>query len=260
MNFWTSQKSSDKAFSITIIAMIIIPVIILFSTHETRDSTSSDFICPSEYKTPEDYVESLAKWIKEKINANPKITHDEIQKLRDTELEKNKCGPSPWSLEDGIGKNVLNADEIMEGIKYAESQEPSRIGESPSEKDIYSNPYIRHIRLALNGYLNGTNNGVEEYALNDFGEGDCGLNNFDKSYYKSKFIVFNANDGEYGGVQANIVFVNKPDTIFWAWVFRFDVDGEYVLRAFCENGPSDKNTTKFKDFISDLIKATEYSL
>lgn len=160
--------------------------------------------------------------------------------------------------------NIENTDNIDMGkfadaIKEVESGQPSRIGESPSDEEIYNNPYVKHIRVALNGYLAGTNNGVEEGAL-DAGEStpECGLNTFDKSYYKSKFIVYDVGDNDYGGVQTNIVFVDKPDTIFWAWTYRYAGDeDEYVLRGFCKNGPPNGSKEKFLEMIRAFLKSGE---
>ncbi len=152
----------------------------------------------------------------------------------------------------------MSAEEFMEAIKKAESTFPPRIGEFPTEEEINNSPYIQHIRLALNSYLDGTNTGVEETALNVTDKPDWGLNNFDKSYYKGKFVIVDASDNEYGGVQADIVFVDNPDTVFWAWVYRLGGDGEYVLRGFSKRGPPKGDAIEFWDYIEKSIKNAKY--
>jgi len=157
--------------------------------------------------------------------------------------------------------NGVDINKITEAIKKVESEYPPRIGKTPTDKEIYSSLYIKHIRLALNGYLDGTNTGVEVDAIgstnNDM---RCGLNNFSKDYYQSKFVILDASDNDYGGVQAVIVFVDKPDTGFWIWVYRLGGDGEYVLRALCEKPPLEKDKEIFKTYIDDVIKNTKYLL
>ncbi|MCX6756564.1 MAG: hypothetical protein NTW35_00185, partial [Candidatus Nomurabacteria bacterium] len=74
----------------------------------------------------------------------------------------------------------------------------------------------------------------------------CGLNNFDKSYYKSKFLILSASDNDYGGVQAYIIFVDKPDKIFWAWVYN-----ESSLRVFCEDTSKGNVLNEVKSVIQD---------
>jgi len=62
--------------------------------------------------------------------------------------------------------STIDVNAVYEAIRQAESERSSRIEESPSEEQIYSSPYIKHVRTALNGYLDGINAGIEEMALN----------------------------------------------------------------------------------------------
>ncbi|MSR88024.1 MAG: hypothetical protein EXS69_02615 [Candidatus Zambryskibacteria bacterium] len=159
---------------------------------------------------------------------------------------------------DQSGQEAITTDTqaIMDAIKRVESEQPPRIGQSPTAAEIYASPYIQHIRPALNGYLDGSNAGAEEAAMDITSDSSCGLGNFDKSYYQSKFIILEASDNDYGGVQAYIVFVNKPDSIFWAWVYQLGGEGgKYVLRAFCKSGPPADQTAQFKNYINEIISS-----
>ena len=269
MPFWNKVKSLNETLLVAIVAMIIVPFGLWFYNHNLskQQSVGFEFRCPSEYETSEEYLDDLGQWISKNMDMNPEMTEDELFELRKNELENHKCSPSPWLTEDiATTENVdsvedAEIDKFKEAIKYAESQEPPRIGKDPTVEDVYNSPYIKHIRFALNGYLDSTNNGIEEHALvDDFGEDGCGLNKFSKTYYKSKFLVFNAEDGDYGGVQAYIVFVDKPDTLFWVWVYRLGGDGEYVLRAFCADGPPEEKRLEFKVHIEEIIKNSKYFL
>ena len=175
-----------------------------------------------------------------------------------------KSQVAPASIDKATNEETLSSGETLaEAIRRVESQQPSRIGKSPTTEEIYNNAYVKHIRTALNGYLDGTNTGVEEAALGEIGEGgnlDCGLNNFDKSYYGSKFIVLKATDNDYGGVQAYIVFIDKPDTIFWAWVYGLRGGEEYVLRGFCKRGPREEIKKDFPATIKGIIDDSKFSL
>ena len=157
-----------------------------------------------------------------------------------------------------------SAEKIAQAIKQVESEEPHRFSENPTEEEVYGNEYIKHIRTAVNSYLSGTNEGIDEYAVQkttlDSGK-KCGLDNFDKSYYKSKFIILSAGENDYGGVQADLFFIDKPDTLFWAWVYKLGGDGGYELRGFCESdAPIDTKSPEFKDFSKGMIKESKYSL
>lgn len=101
----------------------------------------------------------------------------------------------------------------------------------------YKNPFVLHIRKALDNYLIGINEGINPVAIKaDKGEGGTigGLDSFSKKYYKSKFIVFVINNSDFGGKIINIVFQDKPDKLFNAWVYQI-TDGSYELRGFWQN-------------------------
>ena len=217
------------------------------------------------------YLEEFALTFKSMTPDTIKTYNQEIEKISKKEPALNP----PQILTENDINGLLNYSQtilkrvdtlfsatdtqnIMDAIKQVESESPPRIGKSPTETEIHDSPYIQHIRLALNAYSNGTNTGIEMPALDATSGIDCGLNNFDKTYYKSKFIVYDASDNDYGGVQADIVFIDKPDTIFWTWVYRLGGDGEYSLRGFCKNGPSEDQKIEFKRYIDGMIKDTKY--
>jgi len=125
-----------------------------------------------------------------------------------------------------------------------------------TEEEIYKNPFVTHIRVALNGYLDGSNTGVEDSSVINGIENsglDCGLSKYDKSYFKSKFIVWSSETNKYGGRSTYIIFTDKPDTIFWAWVYKIDTD-EYILRSFCASGPKEEDKAKFPEMIKAMLK------
>lgn len=129
-------------------------------------------------------------------------------------------------------QKTVNPEKIAEVIKGLESQYPPRIGKNPTQEEIYNNPYIKRIRLSLNEYLSGSTVGIEDFAFDQKNADglQCGLDFFDKSYFKSKFIVLSASDNDYGGVQASIIFIDKPDKIFWVWIYN-----DSAIRTFCED-------------------------
>jgi len=150
----------------------------------------------------------------------------------------------------------VEMSKFLEAIKKLEAEEPPRITGKETEEEIYNNPYIKHVRTALNGHLDGSNSDAEEVmALGENQQSECGLSRFDKLYYQSKFFLYDASDNDYGGVQAYVVFVDKPDTLFWAWIYRLGGDGEYSLRGFCKAGPPDKNKEEFIHVMKSYIES-----
>ena len=118
---------------------------------------------------------------------------------------------------------------------------------NPIKESSINDPYLQHLRLALDGYLAGTNNGIKlpEFVVKQGKTSEnqiLGLSSFDKSYYESEFTVIKIEDGPSYGKILTIFFENKPDKIFDCWIYQ-DENGYYDLRGFWEYQPS-ANTKK----------------
>jgi hypothetical protein len=95
---------------------------------------------------------------------------------------------------------------------------------------ICENPYVNSIRSSLNTYI-----GEKEYrdSLRRDGKSVARLFQNDsvyEQYYLSPFVVFKTWTGPFGGIFADIVFVNNPESIFRVWVYKIDIN-EYQLRS-----------------------------
>ncbi|MBI2252207.1 MAG: hypothetical protein HYU63_05650 [Armatimonadetes bacterium] len=101
--------------------------------------------------------------------------------------------------------------------------------------EAYKNPYVLHLRKALNGYIKGTNEGIASPQItlesDKLGVDVYGLDSFNKDYYKSKFIIYQINNHPAGGMSILIIFIDKPDKLFGAWVYKV-ANGDYDLRQF----------------------------
>ncbi len=59
------------------------------------------------------------------------------------------------------------------------------------------------------------------------------LDQWSRNYYRSKFIVLATNKGIMGGTWVTIMFQEKPDKIFAAWVYTLKgAQKRLSLRAF----------------------------
>ncbi len=104
--------------------------------------------------------------------------------------------------------------------------------------NLYKIPQVIFLRKAFNAYLAKEDNvecllsiAVQENRFDDL---LSGLDAYDKSYYKSKFIVVKVNENTSitaasgNGIRANdiyIIFQDKPDRLFYALVGK-DPNGE----------------------------------
>lgn len=124
---------------------------------------------------------------------------------------------------------------------------------------VYKNPTILYLRKALDAYLandssdiNISNAAVEKDSIEGI---ISGLDSFDKEYYKSKFIVLTINKSVSVGVDIQILFQDKPDRIFYAWVYQL-ADGSFELRAFNSKEEMEQKAMKalqaeYKTFLED---------
>ena len=141
------------------------------------------------------------------------------------------------------------------------SKEVSTKKRSESYELIYKEVPVTFLRKSLNAYLindsskvcilqvavtksDGKNYGMEEIT--------SGLEAFDKSYYKSKFVVATYDDNKEteGSKNIQIIFRDKPDRIFYAWIGR-NPQGEICLLGF--NSRNDIDPVK----LQETIKSTE---
>jgi hypothetical protein len=121
---------------------------------------------------------------------------------------------------------------------------------------VYQNPYVLFLRKALDVYLTNSNEmdipkivaqaNTQDGIIN-------GLDSFNKDYYKSKFVVININNNIAGGKNIEIIFQDKPDRVFYAWVYQL-AGGTYELRGFYSKEKIDKKALEeMIDYLSPLL-------
>lgn len=93
---------------------------------------------------------------------------------------------------------------------------------------VYDNPFVMHFRIAIDGYLSGTLEGVlkTDKLLNDLGTY--------RDYLGDRFVVLMLDPAPMGGYLITAISQQKPDRVFSAWVYM-QGNGEYQLRGFEEN-------------------------
>ena len=117
---------------------------------------------------------------------------------------------------------------------------------------VYKNPFVLYLRKALNAYLanDSSNIGISSTAVKENNRKGVisGLDSFDKIYYKSKFVVLTINNSLFGGKDIQILFQEKPDRIFYVWVYKLTED-KYELRGF--SSKESFNTQQMKEVIKN---------
>lgn len=82
------------------IALLIIAVVFAFYTQKNDDSLG--FKCPSDFEPSQQYayVESAVQWISKYTKKYPEASTEEMMTARNELMRKNKCGKSPFTLDD----------------------------------------------------------------------------------------------------------------------------------------------------------------
>jgi len=142
--------------------------------------------------------------------------------------------------------------------------------EGISEEDLasyfaaYSDPFVLHLRKALDGYLNGTNEGIDnpEFTIGAHLQDDrpSGLNAF-KEYLKSpRFIVVWLENAPAGGRIVSITAQDDPTKVLDCWVYRL-ADGSYTLRGIWQNLYFDEEKMKvMREMFQDQLADQEHAL
>lgn len=158
-----------------------------------------------------------------------------------TFIYKNVGKKSGGRVQTGMaGSQKLSPAEGAPTVAPTVTVEPIVFTKEQLEQyyPVYKNPYVIHIRKVLNGYIDGSNIGMESpedvIEKGELNGAIVGLSAFDKKYYESKFIVYMINDSVAGGKQVSIIFQDKPDKLFDVWVYKLST-GDYDLRAFWQD-------------------------
>lgn len=128
-------------------------------------------------------------------------------------------------------------------------------------KSVYQEYPVQFLRKALDAYLENDSSkacilqvAVTKTDGKDYGveEITSGLEAFDKEYYKSKFVVATYSDNKEveGSKDIQIIFKDRPDRIFYAWIGN-NPQGETCLLGF--NSKNEIDSEKLKE----TIKSTE---
>lgn len=129
---------------------------------------------------------------------------------------------------------------------------------------VYKNPYVILLRQSLNAYLANDSSqacifqgAVEEKRMVGI---ISGLDSFSKGYYKSKFIVATIDDNAENGKKIQIIFQDKPDRIFYAWVGK-NPHGEDCLLGFnSKENMNEQSMREMIEFYKPLLFDKEHAL
>ena len=115
---------------------------------------------------------------------------------------------------------------------------------------VYKNADVRYLRTVFDAYLSGARVTKEEAGS---------LSKWDKDYYRSKFVVLSRNNNALGGTFVTIMFQDRPDKVFVAWLYpdggrrRLTLKG-FDLGKFTEQDIRSMNI-RYRMFLEDKVHA-----
>jgi hypothetical protein len=86
---------------------------------------------------------------------------------------------------------------------------------------VYKNSDVRYLRTTFDAYLKGTA-ATDEREI---------LEKWDKAYFRSKFVVLSRDANTFGGSLITILFEDRPDKVFVAWVYPEGASKRLTLRG-----------------------------
>ena len=116
---------------------------------------------------------------------------------------------------------------------------------------VYTNSDVRYLRTVFDAYLKKSPGHESEYNL---------LSNWSSEYFRSKFVVLARDANPFGGNLITLIFEDRPDKIFVAWVYPEGEDRTLTLRRF-EPGPySEDDVARTRTRYRTILEDKEHAM
>ena len=102
---------------------------------------------------------------------------------------------------------------------------------------VYKNADVRYLRTLFDAYLNSSGGTEEERQAMD---------KWSKEYFRSKFVVLSRDRNTFGGTLITILFQDRPDRVFVAWVYPEGAQKNLRLREFSVGDFNDRDIRRIK--------------
>ena len=115
---------------------------------------------------------------------------------------------------------------------------------------VYKNPDVRYLRTLFDAYLKNSGGAEQERQM---------MSKWNKECFRSKFVVLSHEDNTFGGTLIMIIFQDRPDKVFVAWVYPEGANKRLTLRRFELGEFSDEDirriNIRYKKLLKDKIHA-----
>ncbi len=143
----------------------------------------------------------------------------------------------------------------------AQDSKPSKIpdGEAQFTQEqledyylVYKNPDVRYLRTLFDSYLKNSGRGTAPELQQ--------LSKWNKDYFRSKFMVMSRANNTFGGTFITILFQDRPDKVFIAWVYPEGSNMKLALRRFDAGDFSDEDIKRIKVRYRKLIEDKTHAM
>jgi hypothetical protein len=115
---------------------------------------------------------------------------------------------------------------------------------------VYKNADVRYLRTLFDAYIKNSGGTERERQM---------LSEWNKEYFRSKFMVMSREDNTFGGTFITILFQDRPDKVFVAWVYPEGGNRQLTLKGFDVADFSDEDIrqmrVRYKKLIEDKTHA-----
>jgi hypothetical protein len=115
---------------------------------------------------------------------------------------------------------------------------------------VYKKPDVRYLRTLFDSYLKNSGGTEQERRV---------LSKWNKDYFRSKFTVMSRENNIFGGTLITLLFQDRPDKVFVAWVYPEGRDEKLALRKFDVGDFTDEDikriNARYKKLIEDHTHA-----
>jgi len=167
-----------------------------------------------------------------------------------------------WDAAQAVFCNALLVCLVFTGTQHCVAQETtaSKIpeGEAHFTQEqleeyyrVYENADVRYLRKIFDSCMSKSGGTPEECAL---------LGAWSKDYLKSKFIVMSRDGNPFGGTLVTILFQDRADKVFVAWVYPAGAKRSLRLRELSPGEFSEEDIRRIKVRYRTLIEDKKHAM
>ena len=116
---------------------------------------------------------------------------------------------------------------------------------------VYTNSDVRYLRELFGAYLRNETGTKDEFNL---------LKKWSSDYYRSKFVVFSRDESTFGGTFITIIFQDRPDKVFVAWVYPEGSARKLTLRGWDLGKFTDEDIKRIRVRYRELLEDKKHAM